>query len=417
MRKIFLISLLSMLTATGFSQKVVHALFIGNSYTGVNNLPQTVADLATSMGDSLIFDAYTPGGYTLQMHSTDATTLQKIAQGGWDYVILQAQSQEPSFSPLQVATNTLPYAQLLDSLITKTDSCTETVFYMTWGRKNGDASNCAVYPPVCTYAGMQERLRESYLLMAQQNHATAAPVGCAWREVRATNPVFDLYQADESHPSQWGTYLAACTFYNILFQKSPSGANFISTIPLADAVLIQQVVAATVADSLSQWCGNGDIPFVNFSTTQFGTTVSCTNTGLNCSAYSWSFGDGSTDTVPDPVHTYIQNGTYVITLTAGNGCKSATFTDTVVINSVGIDATQHQNINVVMNHLSGNIVINGLSEKTFYTFELMNTSGQKILEKQITPGSNTIAAPNGGGVGIYIIRQGRQAVQSGKIVF
>ena len=76
MRKIFLISLLSMLTATGFSQKVVHALFIGNSYTGVNNLPQTVADLATSMGDSLIFDAYTPGGYTLQMHSTDATTLQ-----------------------------------------------------------------------------------------------------------------------------------------------------------------------------------------------------------------------------------------------------------------------------------------------------------------------------------------------------
>ena len=35
----------------------------------------------------------------------------------WDYVVIQAQSQEPFFSNNQVATQTLPYAdQLVDSI-------------------------------------------------------------------------------------------------------------------------------------------------------------------------------------------------------------------------------------------------------------------------------------------------------------
>lgn len=73
------------------------ALFLGNSYTGVNNLPQMIADVTTSTGDTLIFGSNTPGGYTLQGHSTNATSLAKIAVGNWDYVVLQEQSQNPSF--------------------------------------------------------------------------------------------------------------------------------------------------------------------------------------------------------------------------------------------------------------------------------------------------------------------------------
>jgi len=50
-------------------------LFLGNSYTGVNNLPQLIADVALSAGDTLIHDKNTPGGYTLEAHTTNATTL------------------------------------------------------------------------------------------------------------------------------------------------------------------------------------------------------------------------------------------------------------------------------------------------------------------------------------------------------
>ncbi|MBC7864382.1 MAG: SGNH/GDSL hydrolase family protein [Bacteroidia bacterium] len=232
------------------AQKTVRVLFIGNSYTYVNNLPQLIADLALSKGDRLIFDQHTPGGYTLKKHSADVITLKKIAAGIWDFVILQCQSQEASIDSAQVATNVLPYAHKLDSLIHAADPCVETVFYMTWGRKNGDPSACSTYSPVCTYAGMQERLCKSYLLMGQLNNATVAPVGSIWREIKNSNPAYDLYESDGSHPSIWGSYIAACTFYEILFQKTSLGATYYSTIPKEDAQFIQQTTALFVGTIL-----------------------------------------------------------------------------------------------------------------------------------------------------------------------
>ncbi|NDD55938.1 hypothetical protein EBZ39_19080, partial [bacterium] len=121
------------------------------------------------------FTAYncssTPGGYTFQQHSIDVNTLNYIQQGGWDYVVLQQQSQMPSFPDNDVIANTYPYARFLDSMINEYNDCAETVFYMTWGRQNGDASNCANWPPVCTYQGMDSLLRLRYTNMANDNNA------------------------------------------------------------------------------------------------------------------------------------------------------------------------------------------------------------------------------------------------------
>ena len=72
-------------------------LFIGNSYTYVNNLPNLVKQIALSFGDSLIYDIITPGGATFNTNANNTQTLAKINQQQWDYVVLQAQSQEPSF--------------------------------------------------------------------------------------------------------------------------------------------------------------------------------------------------------------------------------------------------------------------------------------------------------------------------------
>ena len=76
-------------------------LFLGNSYTGVNNLPQIIHDVALSAGDTLAFDSYTPGGYQLIDHSLDVISQNKIMTGNWDYVVIQGQSQEPIVSTNQ----------------------------------------------------------------------------------------------------------------------------------------------------------------------------------------------------------------------------------------------------------------------------------------------------------------------------
>jgi hypothetical protein len=95
---------------SGHSQQT-KVLFIGNSYTGVNDLPNMFKNLALSMGDSVTIDSNTPGGFTFNQHSTNATTLQKIQQGNWDFIIVQGQSQEPAFPPSQVSTQTYPFVK------------------------------------------------------------------------------------------------------------------------------------------------------------------------------------------------------------------------------------------------------------------------------------------------------------------
>ncbi|MFT5600168.1 MAG: hypothetical protein ACI9N1_000402, partial [Flavobacteriales bacterium] len=225
------------------------ALFIGNSYTGVNNLPIMTKDLAFSLGDTLIIDSNTPGGTTFNSHSTNSTTLSKINQQAWDYVILQAQSQEPSFPPAQVASQTYPYAESLVNAINNNNPCTVPLFYMTWGRENGDSQNCSSYPVICTYDGMQSRLRESYLEMGDDNNAEVSPVGATWKWVRDNYPTIGLYSADESHPSIYGSYLAACVHYTSIYRKSPVGASYISGLSAADALILQQAAQNVVLDS------------------------------------------------------------------------------------------------------------------------------------------------------------------------
>ncbi len=179
--------------------KKIKVLFIGNSYTYYNNLPQLIKDIALANNDTLIFDSNTPGGYTLFNHFNDVNTTSKIFANAWDYVVIQAQSQEPSFSPSQVMQQTFPYLKKLDSLIKLNNLCTTTLLYETWGRKFGDASNCGNYPPVCTYTGMQNRLRSSYKLFADSVNGVMSPVGEAFRKSISLNPNLDLYIQDQSH--------------------------------------------------------------------------------------------------------------------------------------------------------------------------------------------------------------------------
>jgi hypothetical protein len=193
--------------------KKVTTLFLGNSYTYVNNLPQLISSIALAHGDTLIFDGNLIGGYTFNNHFTDATSLLKINAKLWDYVVLQGQSQEPSFPPSQVSAQTTPYAIKLDSAVKNNYSCTNTVFYETWGRKNGDAANCGFYPPLCTYTGMQNRLRTSYKKFADTTNSIMAPAGEAFKKSIALNPTLELYDPDQSHPSLSGSYLVACCLY------------------------------------------------------------------------------------------------------------------------------------------------------------------------------------------------------------
>jgi hypothetical protein len=71
-------------------------LFVGNSYTSVNDLPSMAAGLAEAAGGRKIdVDRHLVGGCTLEKHVKDQKAIDKIRAEKWDVVVLQEQSLRP----------------------------------------------------------------------------------------------------------------------------------------------------------------------------------------------------------------------------------------------------------------------------------------------------------------------------------
>ena len=342
MKKLSFIALLCCMVVASVSATTRKVLFIGNSYIYTNDMPLMLQTLATSLGDTLVYDQSTPGGHTFNQHTTNATTISKIFSQQWDIVILQEQSQLPSFDPTQVAAEVYPYATRLDSMIHANDTCTQTMFLMTWGRANGDASNCAAYPPICTYWGMQQRLRESYMEMAQTNNAVVAPVGMAYKVMRDSAYTPWLYSADESHPVVAGSYLEACVLYGSIFHKRTRGASYLGGLTDTEAVRLQRIADKVVFDSLSLWQEHGHYPNAIFggAVPGIGATVTFTSNSIEPASHLWNFGDATTDTAAGPAHTYTSVGTYVVSHTVSTDCFTETQRDTLLIQGDGIAAIE-----------------------------------------------------------------------------
>ena len=147
-------------TARADSLKV---LYLGNSHTFYNDLPQLTHDLAISNGDTIIFESNTPGGCTFghpdNGHLYNAVSLDLINSTDWDYVILQEHSL---FAVIDYYRDNFMYpgAYSLDLLIKLNNECTETIVQLIWGKKNGGEycinSHCTI--DFVDYLHMQDSL-------------------------------------------------------------------------------------------------------------------------------------------------------------------------------------------------------------------------------------------------------------------
>lgn len=309
-----------------YAQDTLRALFIGNSYMGVNNLPQMVSDLSTSLNDVLYFDSNTPGGQTFQSHAANPVNYQKMAAQPWDYIILQGQSQEPSFPFNQVNTATLPYAVQLADSAKAIQPCSQVNYFMTWGRQNGDPQ----WDSINTFDKMNQRLRDAYLRIADSANASVSPVGVAWKYIRDNYPNINLYQQDGSHPSLEGSYLAACVFYTSLFHQASTGSTYNPGIDQNTATILQQVGSAIVLDSLNTWkLIHTDSTLqanASYSSIPGASLQSFTASANQTANFTWYFPDGSIEIGANVGFEY-QLTSYQVMLVAEGLCD----TDTVLI--------------------------------------------------------------------------------------
>ncbi len=306
-------------------------LFLGNSYTSSNNLPQLVQNMAQSTGNTLNFDIHAPGGYTWEHHTLDNTSINKINVGDWDYVSLQGQSLEPIIG----AQYFIQAGAVLRDLIYQANPCTVPLFYMTWGRENGDTVFCGDFPAVCTYESMDDALRQRYEARADVYNAELSPVSVVWRYLRDNHPGIDLYEVDGSHPTAAGSYAAACSFYTAIFKQDPTLITFDFSLSSADAATIRNATKTVVYDDMDSW-DYKVLPNSNFSYSIGSGFNEVDFLGPGFGAiqdHSWNFGDGGTSTAFNPSHSYASNGTYTVQHTTSNcdvdGFHTST-TDTVI---------------------------------------------------------------------------------------
>src|SRR5262245_44675913 len=203
----------------------LRVLFVGNSYTQVNDLPSTFAALARAGGHRLEVGMAAEGGQTLAGHTTSANTQRQLVAGQWDVVVLQEQSEIPSVAWSR-DNEMAPGAQTLVAEIRGIGA--RPVFFSTWAHRDGWPENGM------DEATMEAGIDQSYLSLGQQLGVGVAPVGEAWTAAAASVHGIGLWQADGSHPTAAGTFLAAAVFYAALFTDDPVAASKASGAPSVD---------------------------------------------------------------------------------------------------------------------------------------------------------------------------------------
>jgi len=95
---------------------------------------------------------------------------------------------------------------------------------------------------------MTAQLAEAYTQAGNDNDAFVIPAGLAFANAVQRKSDLSLYVADKRHPTLAGTYLAACTVYAALFNKSPVGLKYMAGLDEPTAKLLQTVAWETVQE-------------------------------------------------------------------------------------------------------------------------------------------------------------------------
>jgi PKD repeat protein len=406
-KSILILFLFCLSIGTLVAQNTLSVLFIGNSYTSYNNLPQLVQSLSTSAGKTLNIDSSIPGGYLMSSHLNDATTFAKISQGNWDYVILQEQSQIPTIDFYR-DNDMYPAMTDLKALIEQYNPCAKIITYMTWGRRYGgqqcDPSGTYCSPVFANFNQMQNSLTSAYLEISEQLNVQCAPVGVVWQNI-LNNSTHVLHSGDNSHPNMDGSYVAACTIFSSIWKQGASGLSYTAGLSSTLAQYYQLISDNTLFNSTNDWNLNINKPTANFSESISGNTATFTNLSTsiaNTLNYSWNFGDGNTSSIANPSHTYTTSGTYTITLIASNCIFSHTITKTIQVGALSINENAVGNFEFYPNPTTNQITLKVDNQLLGSVYTIYDTIGKSVINGEISSELNVIDLGNLSN-GVYII--------------
>lgn len=201
MRLSLLVSIVFVILNTSYretTQRQVSILFVGNSLTYTNNLPELVASLARNHNIKTKTEMLAFPNYGLIDHWNEGKLQKLLTTKHYDYVVVQ---QGPS-SQAEGRAMLLEYDKKIKQLCDKNGS--KLAFYMVWPSK-------AYYH---TFDGVIRNHKDA----AQATNALLCPVGEVWKAYFDTTQDFSYYGPDQFHPSLVGSQVAAQVIFNSLIK-------------------------------------------------------------------------------------------------------------------------------------------------------------------------------------------------------
>jgi hypothetical protein len=220
-------------------------------------------------------------------------------------------------------------------------------------------------------------------------------VGISWSNSIANGDPIELFTSDGSHPTLAGSYLAACTFYATIFDKSPEGISYTAGLSALDAAYLQQIAAYTVLTNPVQWNimhPDSVKAYFTYELEEF--HAQFWNESVTATEFLWDFGDTAsgpynTSTHINPAHDFSGPGTYVVTLEASHPCfEGDVYKDTIIILESGIPAQDPREIMVYPNPANESIHI--ISGKDITAYHILDIAGNSCMHGKVKSCSQTI---------------------------
>lgn len=197
----------------------MRVLFIGNSHTYYNDLPERFRQICVSEGVPVEVTMLAHGGKGLDFHRNEPEVRFNILYGNYDWVVLQHLAHPFDNEPLMFEA-----AKEIDRYVQQT--CAKKLLYMTWSEQENPQG--------------QERMTNAYRRLGRELGATVAPVGVAWWECQRQYPDIGLFDTDRRHATPLGSSLAACVIYEAMFR--PEKAVCCRTVGTEIAQLAHAVI-------------------------------------------------------------------------------------------------------------------------------------------------------------------------------
>lgn len=208
------------------SSAPLRVLFVGNSHTYVNDVPELVRRIAEKKNIRLEVASITAGGFKLGDHVASGRVKAALEAEPMDALVLQEQS---GTQVLDVP------AYTRDAVTLSNDARAKRVrVYLYMGFTRQDA--------VQQYNLTQADWTRATLTVADATGAAVAPVGESWVIAQRNRPSLQLQEDDGNHATLAGSYAAACTLFYALTGVSPRGASETMseiTLPPEDAAAIE----------------------------------------------------------------------------------------------------------------------------------------------------------------------------------